>query len=589
MRYTYSYRLAWGVSGVGKGSFITASLFCSLFSVAAFPAEAERELLGEASHVVPSSIRVAPDGSRFAAVVVSPQTKERRVIVNCKRLSGAYDMVAKGTPIFSRDGKRVAFVASRRGKCFVVVDGREGRNYEITSDEWPIADLIFSPTGRHVAYKARRGGKNYLVVDGKEFGPYDPVSDAGEKVEGIWGFQFADSDEYFSYRAKTGDKMVACRGWSHDGTIDLTTSKKYESVGAGTPVWLRGQAGEKGHEFAFIARENKKEFIAFLPEKNDNKPKTYDLILRGSLTCTPDKVLGFVARSEDKWRAIVGGKEWKPCDRVGQLMYSPSGQRWACPARMNGNIVMLVNGEAGPGYSGIRYPGTVFAAPDERVIYAAVKDERSRVVVDGKEGGRYREVDTGSILFAPDGKRMAYTAGDGQKQFVILDGRKGPSFERVSDLRFDPSGKRFAYRSQEGLKRYVVVDGKALGPYESIAPGSPVFSQDGQTVAWAAMGKDGNWRVYVDGKAGPAFDAIVSQLAFAPGGRAPVYVARILAQGKHTFSMVSGADIGREYTSIWMGDGGRLFVRNDGRVEYFAKRGPLVYKVTDRVTKPQGK
>lgn len=218
-----------------------------------------------------------------------------------------------------------------------------------------------------------------------------------------------------------------------------------------------------------------------------------------------------------------------------------------------------------------------------------MKDKRSLVVVDGKEGGRYREVDAGSILFAPDGKRMAYTAGDGQKQFVILDGQKGPAFGRVSDLGFGGSGKRFAYRSREGLKEYVVVDGKALGPYESIAPGSPVFSRDGQTAAWAAMGEDGNWRVYVDGKAGPAFDAIVSQLAFAPGGRAPVYVARILGQGKHTFAMVSGADIGREYTSIWMGDEGRLFVRNDGRVEYFAKRGPLVYKVTDRVTKPQGK
>jgi len=593
MRYTFLYRLARGVSRSGKRLLITAAITCLLVPVAASDANAERELLGEASHVVPGSIRVGPKGSRFAAVVVSPWTKKRRVIVDCKRLPEVYDMLAKGTPIFSQDGNRFAFVASRRGKCFVVVDGTEGQNYEISGDRWPIADLVFSPSGRHLAYKTRTGGKNYLVVDGKEFGPYDDVAnDEAGMVQGIWDFRFADSDEYFSYRAKTGDGMVACRGRIHDGTISLSSSKKYETIGAGSPVWLRGKAGEDGHLFAFIARENGKEFIGLLPEpKNegnaDNKPKTYDAIRRGSLICAPDNTLGFVARDENKWRAIIGGNEWKPCDRIGQLMNSPSGQRWACTAQMGEDIVMLVNGEPGPGYRGIRHPGTVFAAGDERVIYAAVKDGRSLVVVDGEEGGHYREVDGGSIVFAPGGRRMAYAAGDGENDFVILDGWKGPSFKRVSNLRFGPSGVRFAYRAQDGMKNYVVIDGKPVGPYESVAPGSPVFSPDGLTVAWAAMGEDGNWRVYVDGKAGPAFDSIVSRLAFVRGGHEPVYVARILSQGKYSFAMVSGTGVGRGYTSIWMGDGGRLFVRNDGHVEYFAKKGPLVYRVTDPVAGPR--
>ena len=589
---TFFYRLAGSVSGTGKRLLITASIICSLLSVAASDAHGERKLLGEASHIVPDSIRVGPNGSRFAAVTVDPQTKKRGVIVNCKRLPGAYDMVAKGTPIFSLDGKRFAFVALRRGKCFVVVDGTEGQQYEIIQDRWPITDLVFSPTGRYVAFKTRRGGKSYLVVNGKEFGPYDDVvtKEAG-KVPGIGDFRFAGDDNYFSYRAKTGGGMVACRGWSHDGKIDLTTSKKYEMIGAGTPVWLRGQAGEKGHRFAFVARENKKEFIALLPEpkKTDSKPKMYGLIWRGSPICAPNTTLGFLARDENnKWRAVIGGKEWTPCDSVGQPLHSPSGQRWACVAKRNKDIVMLVDGQAGPAYSGIRYPETVFAAGDERVIYAAVKDGQSRVVVDGKEGGLYREVDGGSILFAPGGARMAYTAGDGKKQFVVLDGVKGPSFERVWNLRFSPAGKRFAYHSRDGLKNNVVIDGKAMGPYEDVAPGSPVFSPDGKTAAWAAMGQDADWRVYVNGKAGPAYDSIASQLTFAPAGHDPVYVARILSGGKYSFALVSGAGAGRQYTSIWMGDGGRLFVRKDGRVECFAKKGPIVYKLTVPVTKPLG-
>ena len=590
MRHTYSYRSALGVSGAGRRLFITASILCSLLSVSALAASGERKLLGEASHIVPGSIRVGPNGSRFAVVVVNPQTKKRSVVVNCKRLPEAYDMIAKGTPIFSLDGKRIAFVASRRGKCFVVVDGKEGQHYEITSDRWPIADLVFSPTGRYLAYKTRRDGKNHLVVNEKEFGPYDDVvTDAAGKVPGIGDFRFAGDDNYFSYRAKTGDGMVACRGWIQGGKIALASSKKYETIGVGSPVWLRGKSGEKGHLFAFIARENGKEFIGLLPKPKDqpNKPKMYDSIRRSSLICSPNTILGFTARDANKkWVAVIDAKEWKPCDGIGELMVSPSGNRWACGARMKDNIVMLVNGQPGPGYSGIRHPGTVFVSGEDRVIYAAVKDGRSLVTVDGKEGGLYREVDGGSIMFGPHRRRMAYTAGDGKKQFVVLDAWKGPSFQRVWNLRFDPSGKRFAYRSQDGLKDYVVIDGKIIGPYEGVAPGSPVFSPDGRTVAWTAMGQDGNWRVYVNGQAGPAFDSIVSRLTFAPDSSGPVYVARILSDGKYSFAMVSGAGAGREYTSIWMGNGGRLFVREGGRVEYFAKQGPVVYRATDPVAGP---
>jgi len=556
---------------------------CSLLSATAFAADGERKLIGGASDIVPGSITVGPKGQRFAAVVVDPQTSKRRVIVNCRKLPETYDSVAKGTPVFSLDGRRIAFVASRGGKCFVVVDGKEGPRYEIAGDRWPVADLVISHSGRHVAYKTRKGGKNYLVVNDKEFGPYDDaVTDKARKFPGIWDFQFAEDDNYFSYRAKTGGGMVACRGRIQGRNISLTTSKEYETIGAGTPVWLRGKAGQKGHQFAFIARENKKEFVAILPEpKNkDNKPKMYDLILRGSLICAANQTLSFAARKDKKWRAVVGGNEWKPCDGMGQLMHSPSGNRWACTARMNGKFVMLIDGNQGPACSGIRYPRTVFAGRDDRVIYAAVKDDQSLVVVDAKEGPRHREVVAGSILPAPGNQRMAYAAGDGKKYFVVLDGWRGPAFQRISNLRFGPAGKRFAYRSQDGLKNYVVIDGKIMGPYEDIASGSPVFSPDGRTVAWAAMGADGNRRVYVDGKAGPVFDSIVSRLTFAPGRHDPVYVARILTGGKYSFALVSGGEAGRKYASIWMGDRGRLFARDDGRVECFARKGPLVYKIS---------
>ena len=41
-----------------------------------------------------------------------------------------YDGIAKGTPIFSSDSKRVAYRAQRGRKQFVVLDGVQGKEYE---------------------------------------------------------------------------------------------------------------------------------------------------------------------------------------------------------------------------------------------------------------------------------------------------------------------------------------------------------------------------------------------------------------------------------------------------------------------------
>lgn len=592
------------LSVTGGRLFFTASIFTALLAVCAFAAPGERELLGEAAGIVPESIRLGPDGKRFIAVTVDPETNKRRVIVNCKSMSGTYDSIAKGTPIFSPEGSRHAFVAARGDKCFVVVDGKESPGYAIAGGRWPIADVAFSPLGQHIAYTARKDGKNYRVVDDKEFGPYDDAAaDEDGQVRGIWDFRFA-SEEYFSYRAKTGDGMVACRGRILAEEITLITSGKFENIGVGTPVWLRGEAGKDGDLFAFVARDQGKDCIALVPEPEKKEAKKYELIQPGSLICAPNRNLAFTVRdAANKWKAIIcpsgaaapqGGTEWKPCDQIGELMHSADGGRWACTARTDTNVVMLMNNSEGPPFNEIRYPETFFPAGDNRFVYVGMppesnqKDARPRVIFEGKEGEPYREVITGSIVFeSPPGQRMAYVAGDGKKRFVVIDGRQEPSFERVWGLRFGAAGKGFGYFAQEGLKTHVVIDGKSVGIYESVLSGSLVFSPDGVIAAWVAMGEDAAWHVYVNGKAGPGFDGIVSQLTFAPGGTSPVYVARILADGKYAFAMVSEHGVGEQFTSIWMGDGGKLFLRENGQVEYFTKQGSLVYRMSDPVRAPQ--
>jgi len=83
----------------------------------------------------------------------------------------------------------------------------------------------------------------------------------------------------------------------------------------------------------------------------------------------------------------------------------------------------------------------------------------------------------------------------------------------------------------------------------------------------------------VDGKAiGSGGDGVVSQLTFPPGASVPAYVGRYVSDGKTSFALSFGGEAGREYDSIWMGDGGKLFVQENGSIEYFARSGELLYR-----------
>jgi hypothetical protein len=57
----------------------------------------------------------------------------------------------------------------------VVVDGVEGKPYEGISRGSP----VFSPDGAHAAYTASEGGKQFIVVDGKEGKRYDIAGKSG--------------------------------------------------------------------------------------------------------------------------------------------------------------------------------------------------------------------------------------------------------------------------------------------------------------------------------------------------------------------------------------------------------------------------
>ena len=546
-----------------------------------FPAQAG--VIGLVKNVVPSTIWVSPNGDHVICVTVDPQTKKRRVNLDGQLLPGAYDAIAKDTPFFSADGKHHAFVATSGSKCMAVIDGVAQPAYEVGKDRWPITGLMFGADGgkTHVAYQVSEKDKHAVVVNGKKLGAYDSIKGG---LPGIWDFYFEGS--YFAYRAKVGDKMVACRGHIDGDEVRLVQSKPYLSIGSGSPVWMGGASDEKSGElFAFIAKDAPgKERILTLPGDKPITKKSWKFIARNMLQASSAKKgeMAYVA-GDKQWRVVVGDKQWPSCQTLGRLLSSPSGKTWASTAKVDGKFVMMVNGVASQAYAEIQHGESLFPAGDERVVFAAttLADSKTpaRVIVDGKEGKAYAQVRGDSILFSPNKTAMAYVAGDGNKNFVVVDGKEGSAFDGVDDLRFS-SKSVLAYRARRGTEYFVVVGDKTWGPYADVKPKSLVFSPDGKVAAWAAFGADGNWQVLADGKPiDSGCDRVVSQLTFAPGASVPAYVGRFISDGKTAFALSFNGRLSREYRSIWMGDGGKLFPQEDGSIKYFAKSGSLLYRV----------
>ena len=559
-------------------------------------------VIGQVSNIVPSTIRVSPNGKSVLVVAVDPKTKTRRVIVNGKPLEGVYDAIAKGTPFYSEDGNHYAFVATRGQKCMVVVDGVEQKSYDLIKGRWPITGLVFGSGGTqtHVAYQATRGNRTAVMVNGRDVGRYESVVTKTGSWPGIWDFEFVG--DYFVYRAKHRHGMVACRGRIEGDRVRVETSKPYKSIGAGSPVSMGGKKGPKGLLFAFVAKdfpakkpkkktgapekpEPGKEFLRQLPgdEKISNKPWKY--IARNTLYPSRAKPGEMVYVGGDTaWHVCVGPKEWPACQRMGRLMSSESGKTWGCTAKMDGKFVMMINGVPSKAYLQIQTGESLFPAGDERAIYGvAILGESktpARIVVGQKELKAYPQVRGDSVVFSADKKIMAYVAGDGKKNFVVVNGVEGPAFDNVSDLVFAPKGSGFAYCALQGMEHFVVINGKKMGPYDNVKTGSLVFSPDGKSAAYAAFGADATWKVYVNGKTSePGCDAVISQITFTPGASAPAYVGRYIAGGKTSFALSFHGKLSRKYGAIWMGDGGTLFVNEAGNIEYFAKSRTLLYRV----------
>ena len=267
------------------------------------------------------------------------------------------------------------------------------------------------------------------------------------------------------------------------------------------------------------------------------------------------------------WRVMVNGQpQGSEFDEVRTVSFSARGERLAYAAKRNGKWVIVADGKQEPGtYDDVGVP--TFSDDGRHLAYPVQRAKKWMVVVDGHDHGPALDGIV-ALKLSADGQRVAYAGRHGgamlgEKWVVVVDGTEGPSFDIVGGLHFSRDGRRFAHggvRIKQGFgfqraEGRVFVDGKPGGSFEGSRTGSivqglvtgstkelvrgyfaelwspahsvsaPVFSPDGEHVAYAAQRSKDDAVVFLDDQIGPAFQAIASGPVFSADGRHVAYVA----------------------------------------------------------------
>jgi len=261
------------------------------------------------------------------------------------------------------------------------------------------------------------------------------------------------------------------------------------------------------------------------------------------------------------------------------LVVSPDGRHAAFVVDRNGKKVVVADGKDIKEFDSVT--AIRFSPDGKRVVCAGVRGGKAVVFVDGQEGAEYAEI--GAMAFSPNSRRFAYAAKREKDWVAVLDGAEGNPCDAIGDIVFSPDSKRFACAATVELKNEidsltppkkagtVVVDGAAGAAYDSIVPGTPAFSADSRSLAYAAV-RGGKQLFVVDGEEGKDCDA-VGGFKFSANSKHFTYAATRDGKG---FVVIDGAE-------ETMGDstGAPVFSADSRHLAYAAKKAGKSFVAMD--------
>ena len=420
---------------------------------------------------------VAPKGSRVAVIVdgvegpkfdeiVAPTAAyvDPRPFFEAQQAAlragrTAPDMSARPV-IFSKDGKRFAYIG-RQGKEWVLIaDGKEV--LRLPSEGIVSAATIAGPSGTvNLLLEFTGDDGKHLMFARSVFGGYELWVD-GQKMPGIYGSGGGGTEGTTDpIITRDGARFAYVAQIARDKRTVVVDGKDAGYVGDNLAFTADGQ-----HLFSFVRQGG----IVGLAVDGKLKMKT-DGISQLVMTPVGNGFAAVVQRLNPPGQfLVVNGKkvEGSDCASIPRVVFSPDGKRFAAVCSMASNVnFVIVDGKKGQQYDGIWQPDSMLAfSPDSsKVAYVAQSRGKFFVVINEEESEAFDS--NAKFVFSPDGKRVAYC---GLRQSpppggfrLYVDGK----LERIDEqancdsVKFSPDGSRYAYASSPSGTMYL--DGKPTG------------------------------------------------------------------------------------------------------------------------------
>jgi WD40 repeat protein len=316
------------------------------------------------------------------------------------------------------------------------------------------------------------------------------------------------------------------------------------------------------------------------------------ITLTASVTSSPSPLRAQSGTSERLLTDLQAPPGW----RVGAVTVSRDGRRVAyvrvtggSGSSSSGKSIVVVDDKAEKPYDAVRADSLVFSPDGQRVAYVARAGKKWLAIVNGTEEKSYDTLGQSDsrglplgvpLAFSADSRRWAYAALKGgvfsDQWVVVVNGteeKKTYDYIGAGTPVFSPDGQHLAYVGKTGGKWHVIMDGtEQKREYGNIARDGLHFSPNGQRLAFNAL-IGSKPHLVLDGKEVGPYDGLSDTLLFSPDSRRFAYGAQVGAKWR---MVVDGRDT-KEYDST----GTPFFSPDNRHFAHFARMGNKVFYVVD--------